>query len=156
MKRSTLFIIPIFVLVAALTGAAIQTTEVCDQKALKENAKAGLDPYKYDSGKLTRINYKKKEALKEIEVPVFIGEKYRFVFNSEGITRPLVVSVYNKDKEAKNRKELFTFTASPSGPKIHSYEPDGAKTKYYIDYTIPAVNDSMPAPECMVFMLGFK
>ena len=156
MKRTQLLLFPAIVLFIALTGAAIQTTEVCDSAALKDQAKAKLDPYKYDSGKLTRINYKKKEQLKEIEIPVFVGESYRMVFNTTGITRALKVSVFNKDKEAKNRKELYSFVASPSGEKLHTFDPEGRNFKFFVDYGIPATNDSLPAPECMVFMVGYK
>lgn len=156
MKRSNLLLFPAAVLFIALTGAAIQTTEVCDSKALKDQAKAALDPFKYDSGKLTRIYYKKKEQLKEIEIPVFIGEKYRMVFNTAGITRKVKVSVYNKDKEAKNRKELYTFDASPSGEKLHTFDPDGRYSKFYVDYGVASTTDSLATPECLVLMVGYK
>ncbi|MDQ3110291.1 MAG: hypothetical protein M3R17_10380 [Bacteroidota bacterium] len=155
MKRSTLFLLPVSVLLIALTCAFIQTSETCDAKTLKDNAKAALDPYKYDSGKLTRLYYKKKEQMKELEIPIFVGEKYKVVWNTEGITRPVKVSVFNKDKEAKGRKELYSFTATP-GEKIHTYMVDGAKFKFFVDYSLPSVTDSLPPSECMVMMLGYK
>lgn len=155
MKRRTLLIYPIAALVIALTGAFIQSTDQCDTKKLKDDAKAALDPYTYDSGKVTRLYYKKKEAIKEIEIPVFIGEKYKFVFNSAGITRDVKISIYNKDKDAKNRKELFSCSAK-DGEKIQSFVPEGGKTHFYVDYALPAVADSLPPSECMVLMLGFK
>lgn len=155
MKRSTLLLFPAIVLFIALTGAAIQATDTCDTKSLKEKAKAGLDPFKYDSGKVTRLFYKKKEQLKEIEIPVFVGEKYRFVFNTEGVTRDVKVSVFNKDKESKNRKELYTFNAA-TNPELAVWEPAGRSMKYYVDYSIPAVSDSLPPSECMVMMIGYK
>jgi hypothetical protein len=155
MKLRNLFLYPTAVLIFAISGAAIQATDICDTKALKERAKAALDPYKYDSGKVTRLMYKKKESVKEVEVPVFVGEAYRFVFNSENITRAVVVSIYNKDKEAKNRKQLHTFTVNSSQP-IHTWDPDGKKTHYYVDYTLPASSDSVMVQECMVMMLGYK
>ncbi|HTL82296.1 MAG TPA: hypothetical protein VL651_11350, partial [Bacteroidia bacterium] len=99
--------------------------------------------------------YKKKETLKEIEIPVFIGEKYKFVFNTAGLSRDVKISLYNKDKEAKNRKELFSFS-STDGEKIKSYIPEGGKTHFYVDYDLPAVSDSLPPSECMVLMLGYK
>lgn len=155
MKRSTLFLIPLSVIFISLTCAFIQVGDACDAKALKDNAKAALDPYKYDSGKLTRLYYKKKETMKELEIPVFIGEKYKIVWNTEALTRAVTISVFNKEKDAKGRKELFSFVASPS-EKIHSFIPEGIKTKFYVDYTMPAVTDSLPPSECVVMMLGFK
>ena len=68
-------IILVFVLMAFQGGDVL-----CNAKDLKEKAKNTLEPYKYDSSELTRILYKKKESVKEIEVPLFIGEKYRMVF----------------------------------------------------------------------------
>ncbi|HTL81350.1 MAG TPA: hypothetical protein VL651_06585, partial [Bacteroidia bacterium] len=64
MNRRALLLYPIAALVIAFTGAFIQTTDQCDSKKLKDDAKAALDPYTYDSGKLTRLFYKKKETLK--------------------------------------------------------------------------------------------
>lgn len=155
MKNSTLFLIPASVIILAFTCAFIQATDSCDVKTLKDNAKAALDPFKYDSGKVTRLYYKKKDQLKELEIPVFFGEKYKLVWNTEGISRPVVIEVYNKDKESKNRKALFSATATP-GQKIQSFEPTGIKTKFYVDYSLPAVSDSLPPSECLVMMLGYK
>ncbi len=155
MKRSNLFLIPVSVMIISLTCAFIQTSDTCDTKTLKDNAKAALDPFKYDSGKVTRLYYKKKAQIKEMEVPVFVGEKYRIVFNTEGITRDVSISVYSKDKDSKNRDALYNVKATP-GEKIHIFEPKGAKFKFYVDYDLPAVNDSLPPSECMVMMLGYK
>ncbi|HET6990577.1 MAG TPA: hypothetical protein VFJ43_04600 [Bacteroidia bacterium] len=155
MKPSTLFLMPLAIICIALTCAFIQTSDSCDVKTYKDNAKAALDPFKYDSGKVTRLYYKKKEQVKEFEIPVFVGEKYKVVWNTEGISRNVTITVYNKDKDSKNRKEMFSATATP-GEKIHSYEPVGAKFKFYVDYTLPGVNDSLPPSECMVMMLGYK
>lgn len=155
MKRSTLLLLPMSVIFVALTCAFVQTNDTCDVKTLKDNAKAALDPFKYDSGKVTRLYYKKKEQMKELEIPVFVGEKYKVVWNTEGITRNVIITVYNKDKESKNRKALFTAEAKP-GEKIHSFEPEGVKFKFFVDYDLPAVSDSLPPSECMVMMLGYK
>src|ERR1041385_5322612 len=82
----------------------IQSTDNCDKKALTTSGKKKLDPFKYDSQKFTKINYTKKAQQLEVEVPVFIGEKYRLVFNTSGLPKPIKISVYTKDKEAKKRE----------------------------------------------------
>ena len=66
MKHSTLLLLPIAIIFISLTCAFIQAIDVCDVKTMKENAKAALDPFKYDSGKVTRLYYKKKEQVKEL------------------------------------------------------------------------------------------
>lgn len=156
MKRFFMIGVPALLILVSLTGAAIQQAVTCDQKALKDAARAKLDPYKYDSGKVTQLRYKNKAQVKEIEVPVFIGEKYRMVFNAEAVSKDVVISVYNKDKDTKNRKVLWTSKNDPPGTKMHVFEPENAKFKFFVDYDLPAVTDSVSSQECMVFMLGYK
>lgn len=152
---SNAFVI-LLLLGCAFAGAAFQTAETCNSSMLKQKAKQALNPFKYDSGKVTRVLYKPKAQLKEIEVPVFIGEKYRMVFNTEALSQNVVISVYNKDKESTNRKVLFTTKNAQAGKKIHVYEPEQAKFKFYVDYEIPATKDSVSTPECVIFMLGYR
>lgn len=155
-QRFFMLALPVIVILVSLTGAALDEPVTCDQKALKDAARAKLDPYKYDSGKVTQFRYRNKAQMKEIEVPVFIGEKYRMVFNTEAITRDVIISVYNKDKDSKNRTVLWTSKNAPAGEKIHVFEPENAKFKFFVDYDLPAVSDSVPPQECIVFMLGYK
>jgi len=126
----------------------------CDAKALKEKAQKYLDPFTYDMSKLTHIAYKAKPTLKEIEAPLFIGEKYRLVFNMEALPRPIVVSVYNRDKDSNKRKLLFTTKDAPADKKIFSFDISFAR-KTFIDYEIPG-GDSTSGGGCIVFMLGYK
>ncbi|MBS1634840.1 MAG: hypothetical protein JST26_02885 [Bacteroidetes bacterium] len=127
---------------------------LCDQKALKEKTKEFLDPYNYDSSELTRLQYKKKESIKEIEVPLFIGEKYRFAFNTEALPKPIEVQIYNKDKESKNRKLLFSSKGLPADQKQFTFEY--AKARHvFIDYVVPP-SDSSAFSGCVVFMVGYK
>jgi hypothetical protein len=66
-------------IVVGLTSIQGGDSILCNAKALKEKAENLLDPYKYDSSELTKIIYKKQESVKEVEVPLFIGEKYKVV-----------------------------------------------------------------------------
>ena len=99
-----LFSIAIIFILMAFQGGDV----LCNAKELKEKASNALDPYKYDSSELTRIMYKKKETIKEVEVPLFIGEKYRIVFELEALPKQVEVQIYNKDKDSKGRKLLFS------------------------------------------------
>lgn len=127
----------------------------CDAKALKEEVKEKLKPgYKYDSSKITRIAFKNEEQAKEIEVPLFIGEKYKFIFNTKAIPAPVVITIYNKPVGSKKRKELYSNKkAMKSGEKIFTWEPEKSR-KMYINYTIPA--SSSQDRGCVVFLLGYK
>lgn len=127
---------------------------LCDVKALKEKAREMLDPFKYDSSELTRIMYKKKESVKEVEVPLFIGEKYRFVFVLESLPKPVEVRVYNKDKESKNRKLLFSSKDAGSDKKTWEFEISKSR-HVYVDYVIPPTEVGSYSG-CAVFSVGYK
>jgi hypothetical protein len=133
---------------------AFQGDTPCDAKALKEKAKKQLEPYTYDMSKLTHIAYKAKPWLKEIEIPLFIGEKYRLVFNTESMPKQIVISIYNRDKESKKRKLLFTTKDSPADKKEFGFDLTMAR-KAFIDYEIPA-GDSTADGGCLIFMMGYK
>jgi hypothetical protein len=151
MKKISL---PIALAVSIFVSLSFQSGDIlCNSKALKEKASALLDLYKYDSSELTKIIYKNKESVKEIEVPLFIGEKYRFVFELEALPKHVEVQVYNKDKDAKNRKLLFS--SKEMGDKTEfQFEVSKVRT-VYVDYIIPP-SESGAQTGCAVFMLGYK
>lgn len=153
MKKSINYFLAAFGLVCILS---FQTDDnlLCDSKALKEKAKDMLDPYKYDSSELTRILYKKKESVKEVEVPLFIGEKYRFVFVLEALPKPVEIQIYNKNKESKNRKLLFS--SKDAGVDKKTWEFEISKSRHvYVDYVIPPTEVGSYSG-CAVFSVGYK
>jgi translation elongation factor EF-4 len=111
-----------------------------------------LDPYSYDSGKVTRLKTTAKDQVKEIEIPMFIGEKYRVSFNLSALKKNVEINIYNRDKDNSKRKLLFT-----NKDKFEKeFVFDIAKYRnIYIDYVIPAgtVGEDLG---CAVFVLGYK
>ena len=149
------FLKSIFSIVIIFMMMAFQGGDVlCDAKELKEKAKNLLDPYKYDSSELTRILYKNKETLKEVEVPLFIGEKYRIVFELEALPKEVEVQIYNKDKDSKNRKLLFS--SKDLGADKKEFQFEISKVRHvFIDYVIPPT-EAGSYSGCAVFMVGYK
>lgn len=146
--KPILSIVIIFVLMAFQGGDVL-----CNSKELKEKAKLALEPYKYDSSELTRILYKTKESIKEVEVPLFIGEKYRIVFELEALPKQVEVQIYNKDKESKNRKLLFS--SKEMGDK-KEFQFEVSKMRHvYVDYVVPPT-EAGSYSGCAVFMVGYK
>jgi hypothetical protein len=133
---------------------AFQGDAPCDGKALKEKAKKQLEPYTYDMSKLTHITYKPQPWLKEIELPLFIGEKYRLVFNTELLPKQIVISIYNRNKDSKKRKLLFTTKDAAADKKEFAFDLTMA-SKAFIDYEIPSGDSTAPGG-CLVFMMGYK
>jgi len=146
--------ITLFVVVAFIATAAIQINEECDQTVLKAELKRELRPdYKYDSSKSSRFTFKVKQQVKEIEVPLFMGEKYRFLFNTSGLPQNVKVEIYTKSITNKKRKLLYNLEYN-EGQHIYSFEPQKSR-KMYINYTIPESSE-VELKGCMVFVLGYK
>lgn len=146
---------PFLSIVIVLVLMAFQGGDVlCNAKELKEKAKELLEPYKYDSSELTRILYKTKQTLKEVEVPLFIGEKYRIVFELEALPKQVEVQIYNKDKDSKNRKLLFSSKDIGAEKKEFQFEISKVR-QVYIDYVVPPTETGSYSG-CAVFMVGYK
>ena len=147
-------ITPLAVAFFMFASMAFQNGNIlCNAKELKDKASQLLDPYKYDSSEMTKIIYKNKESVKEVEVPLFIGEKYRFVFELEALPKHVEVQIYNKDKDSKNRKLLFS-SKSLGDKKEFEFDVTRVRT-VYVDYVIP-VAEAGAQTGCAVFMLGYK
>lgn len=141
-------------IVVGLTSLQGGDTILCNVKALKEKAENLLDPYKYDSSELTKIIYKKLESVKEVEVPLFIGEKYKVVFVTEALPKAVEIQIYNKDKESKNRKLLFSSKDAGADKKDISFDISMAR-HIFIDYVVPPVEIGSYSG-CVVFAVGYK
>ncbi len=151
--RKAYLVISLFLFVGL---AAFQVVDECDTMSLKKDLKEQLKPdYKYDSSKTTKFSYKSKVQQKEIEVPLYRGEKYRFLFNMSGISKQGVeVKIYNKPIDNSKRELLYELKPEP-GKLIYTFEPEKSR-KMYIDYTIPEVENPTENKDCLVFVLGYK
>lgn len=150
MKKIT----PYILLVLTVSLFAFQIAQECDATALKKELKRELRPdFKYDSSKTSRFTYKAKVQGKEIEVPLFMGEKYRFLFNTAGVPEDIKIEIYNKKLGHKKRKLLYSLDKK-EGQHIYSFEPKKSR-RMYINYTIPEISEE-ELSGCMIFVLGYR
>ncbi|MFB1021520.1 MAG: hypothetical protein QMC40_02020 [Vicingaceae bacterium] len=142
-----------FFSIATITvlSSAISDTN-CDTKILKKEGITELNPFYYSASKVNVVNYDYRASRKEIEVPLFKGEKYKMVFNKKGLPKDVVVDIFDKDKSHANRKSLFT--SEGNSAEIISYSPEKSK-KMYVRYTIPKA-DKVKESGCIVFILGYQ
>lgn len=133
----------------------IQSTDIVDKKALTMSCKKKLEPFKYDSQKFTKINYTEKVQQLEVEVPVFIGEKYRLVFNTSGLPKPIIVSVYTKDKESQKREAIFSNKDMKDGENELVFDAPRAR-KMFVNYDVPADSTNQKISGTIIFMVGYK
>jgi hypothetical protein len=146
-------ILGLFCLILFASFAGNEGTD-CDTNTLKDKSRKAMEPYKFDAAKLMKISSRKEEYMKEIEVPLYSGESYRFVFNAESLKNMIGIEIYNKDKDSKHRKLLFSSKDAGADKKalVWNYEHS---TKVYVDYIIPA-GENGAFNGCLLFMLGFK
>ena len=155
MKKYFLPILAIFVVVILAFKQIQDSSDFCNSVEAKQKCKETLKPdFQYDATKITKVTFSTKKDFKELEVPLYIGEKYRFVFNSEGNPQSVDIEVYDNKFEARKRKLLFSSRDFPTTQRQFVFEPDRAK-KIFIDYTIPPTTDSTKKG-CVVFAIGYK
>jgi hypothetical protein len=149
--KKTVYYLTLIAFVFVSTSAALSDAD-CDVKALKKEGISSLNPFYYSSSKVNTINYDSEVQRKEIEVPLFKGEKYRMVFNKKGLHKDVVIEIYDKDKTHSNRSPLYSSVGSEGD--IISFEPEKAK-KHYVNYVIPKGEENLKTG-CMVFILGYQ
>ncbi|OFX69656.1 MAG: hypothetical protein A2X12_01060 [Bacteroidetes bacterium GWE2_29_8] len=144
-----------FILIIILSSFAGDNPKLCEE-IIKQSCKA-LEPYNYDSAESTIIKYKGVEQkLSDIEVTLYFGERYRFVFNTENAPNGIKIEVFDKKSKSSNRQLLFSSEEFKNNKKILYFEPTKSRTMY-INYTIPAVtsSDSLKTG-CVAFALGYE
>lgn len=142
--------IALVIVTAFISTAAIQVGE-SDITTLKNELKRELRPdYKYDSSKISDFNYSSKTQIKEIEVPLFFGEQYRFLFNTAD-AKGVKIEIHTKPATNSNRKAIFSTQASDS-KTVHIFEPEKS-SKMYITYLIP---ENLKGSGNVIFVLGYK
>ncbi len=152
MQYKSAFITSLIIVFLSLCAFQIQE---CDVVALKSVLKKELKPdFKYDSAKTSRFTYKTKKQMKEIEIPLFMGEKYKFLFNTEGLSEMINVEIYNKPIGHKKRVLLYKLDFK-EGQNIYSFEPEKSR-KMYLSYTIPKVEEANISKGCILMVLGYK
>jgi len=145
-------IIGLFII--ALTFFAATTEADCDKKALKKAGIATLKPYYYSSAKITEINYQYKTIRKEIEVPLFKGEKYRLVFNRSALPLNVDIEIHDKDMDHRSQGHKPLFSSKDSEEDILSFEPTKSKT-LFVNYIIPKGKRDTKIG-CIAFVLGYQ
>lgn len=124
----------------------------CDSKALKKAGISELNPFYYSSSKVTTITYDYKPQRKEIEVPLFKGEKYKMVFNRSDLPKNVEIKIFDKDKDHSGRTPIFSSEGNEDG--IIEFEPKKSK-KLYVNYMIPEAKGEKEGG-CLVFILGYQ
>ena len=90
----------------------------------------------------------------EVELPVFIGEKYRLIFNTSSLPKPILITVYSKSKESTKRVPIYTTKDAAAGTTEFVFDAPRVRNMY-IDYDVPK-EDKDKLSGCVIFMVGYK
>ena len=149
-------LISILLLLPLLFSFQTDVNDMCNDKEAKTNAIKLLGEYSYSSSKTSSFFFVNNEQIREIEVNLFEGEDYRFIFNNEFLPQNVEVRIYDKSKENKFRKMLFTSKDQPSQTSF-IFEPSWKYKDIYINYVVPPATDSGQINKgCSVFVVGYK
>lgn len=150
MKKITTYLL----IALSFTLVSFQAHDGCDAALLKSELKPELKPeYKYDSSKTSKFIYNKNAQGREIEVPLFMGEDYIFLFNTDGLPEAIKIEIYSEKIGHKKRKLLYSLEQKES-KNIYSFKPKKSR-KMYVNYTIPGVEEEN-LRGCMVFIVGYQ
>ena len=153
--KKVIYISLVIGLVITYGFTTIQSADNCDKKTLSESCKKKLEDFKYDSQKFSKINFTDRAVQMEVELPVFIGEKYRVIFNTSALPKPITISVYTKNKENKKRVAIYTTKDAAAGTTEFVFDAPRVRNMY-IDYDVPLLDSKDKLSGCVVFMVGYK
>ncbi|MCC7303589.1 MAG: hypothetical protein IT233_13190 [Bacteroidia bacterium] len=155
--KKQLFLMVVLVLGLGFTAFKVvqKAKDICNPVEMKKKTKSSLDPFKYDSAKLTRINWTKKPMKISTEVPLSLFGKYRLVFNTEGMPKKIGINVYNKSRDNEKRDVLFSNKDSLDNNTTLIYNPTKHTRKVYIDYDVPADTLGLKIKGCVYMVLGY-
>ncbi|MDE0772301.1 MAG: hypothetical protein OSB25_08885 [Salibacteraceae bacterium] len=146
-------------LFAALSIQAQTVRNSCKwDEEVKKKCKHDLKPFHYYAFKITKITFNSESQFKEVEVPLFHDANYRFVFNTEGLHQDVKIEIYDKPASNSSRRKVYD---GSSNERHFVYDPpkNVAHNRIYIDYIIPASNNSDASvidKGCVIFYSGFK
>ena len=157
MNKKIIFLTVVLAAILVTGFKVVQKTkDMCNAVEMKKKCKPFMDPFNYDSAKLTRITLTKKPVKISTEVPLSLFGKYRLVFNTSQMPKKIGINVYNKDKESKKRELLFSNKDSLETNTELIFNPEKNTRKVYVDYDVPADSLNLKIKGCLYFQLGYK
>jgi hypothetical protein len=154
MKKSLQLFASLAIFIALTAASGQKVTNTCVNKEAKLKAIDSLNSFFYASSKITNIDYTYRTSVKELQVPLFKGEKYRMVFNRQDLPKNVEVEIYDKSWKEDNRNLLYSSKEIDQKTDILTFEPKRSKD-LYINYIVPPAEGSKETG-CIVFVLGYE
>ncbi len=134
-----------------------QSGSVCNSVDIRKQSREMFKPeFHYDASKSTYITFMNKKQFKELEVPLYIGEKYKVIFNTTSLPQDIDIEIYDKKYSSKSRTQLFNSKdVKEVSEGVYVFEPSKPMRRMYIDYSIPPTSGEIEKG-CVIVTLGYK
>jgi len=144
-----------FIAGVLISLSAFQTTNPaeCDAEEALSACKKKLPPFYFQDRKTVTFDYNTDSQTKEYDIQLFDGEEYRFVLNRT-YAPGVEFEVYNKSKDSKKRKLLYSSKDDKNKGSLLMFEPVTIP-HIYVDVIIPGgVSDREQG--CVTMMVGYE
>ncbi len=134
-----------------------QQQSVCNSVEIRKKARLLFKPdFHYDASKTTFVTFMNKKQFKELEVPLYIGERYKVIFSTESLPQDVDIEVFDKKYSSKSRTKIFSSKdVEKSEDGTYIFEPKKPLRRMYIDYSIPPTQGEIEKG-CIIVTLGYK
>lgn len=148
--------IKIIALLAVCFSLCNSVNAQCKAKPVIKEHKPKVKPYDFNSYADNMLTFGKEP--KQIETPftAYSGDSYKLIFASEAVPQEVVVGIYDRNKKAKSRKELYKQTLKVGDKVLEPFEIK-KPGNYYIQFDVPANADSGTVKKmCLYTLIGYK
>lgn len=145
----------VFIVGVLISLSAFQTDNPaeCDAEEALSTCKKNLSPFYFQDRKTVTFDYNSETQTKEYDIQLFDGEEYRFILNrthAPGVE----FEVYNKSKDNKKRKLLYSSKEDTNKGSLLIFEPLTIP-HVYVDVIIPGDVDGRNQG-CVTMMVGYE
>jgi hypothetical protein len=148
--------IKLFLIIIVTAFSSLAKAQCKSGKIMVKANKAEMKPYNMDAYVDNELIYGKQPKTIETPFTAYSGESYKLIFASDNVPQGITIGIYDKNKRAKTRKELYKhdFKSGDTRAPVFEIKKPG---NYYIQFDIPPSDDEKVLKKgCMYTMIGFK
>jgi|688.fasta_scaffold881584_1 hypothetical protein len=146
----------LFLIIFIIAFSSIANAQCKSGKIMVKASKAEMKPYNMDAYVDNELIYGKQPKTIETPFTAYSGESYKLIFASDNVPQGISIGIYDKNKRAKTRKELYKYDFKVGDTRAPVFEIK-KPGNYYIQFDVPPSDDEKVLKKgCMYTMIGFK
>jgi len=99
----------LFLIIFIIAFSSIANAQCKSGKIMVKASKAEMKPYNMDAYVDNELIYGKQPKTIETPFTAYSGESYKLIFASDNVPQGISIGIYDKNKRAKTRKELYKY-----------------------------------------------